>query len=196
MNHDPVSQLERIIKSRDMAKIQIQDGYVPASVMIILNESNSGYEMLFIKRPENPEDPFSGHMAFPGGRMDEGETILETAVRETIEEIGVDIGQSGRVIGELDDFNPNNPRAKNYIVTPFISILIDEVELTPNIVEVEKIVWVPLHHLLDKANTEVRLRDRNGVAIKDYVYYFENYVIWGMTGKVLNHFISITRGVF
>ena len=75
---------------------------------------------------------------------------LATAIRETIEEIGVDLYTSGRVIGELDDINPNNPRANNYIVTPYMSMLKEEVLIRPNLYEVEAAVWVPMKHLKDE----------------------------------------------
>jgi 8-oxo-dGTP pyrophosphatase MutT (NUDIX family) len=129
-------------------KITHEGDFVHAAVMMILSEGLEGLSMLFIKRPESDIDAFSGHMAFPGGKMKEGdEGKLATAMRETMEEIGVDLYRCGRVIGELDDINPNNPRANNYIVTPYISMLKEEVSIVPNLCEVEAAVWIPVKHL-------------------------------------------------
>jgi 8-oxo-dGTP pyrophosphatase MutT (NUDIX family) len=165
--------------------------------MIILSEGLEGLSMLFIKRPESDIDAFSGHMAFPGGKMKEGdEDKLATAVRETLEEIGVDLYQCGRVIGELDDINPNIPRASNYIVTPYISMLKEEVSIVPNLYEVEAAVWIPVKHLKDERNFVVRWRERNGILVEDYAYSFEKYIIWGMTGRILHRFLSFSSHLF
>ncbi len=178
-------------------KITHEGDFVHAAVMMILSESPEGLSMLFIKRPESDIDAFSGHMAFPGGKMIEGdETKLATAVRETFEEIGIDLYASGRVIGELDDINPHNPGANNYIVTPYLSILKEEVPIVLNLYEVEAAVWVPVKHLKDERNSAVRLRERDGILAEDYVYSFEKYIIWGMTGRILHGFLSFSSHLF
>ena len=74
---------------------------------------------------------------------------LDTAIRETNEEVGIDINTSGLVLGALDDVNPNNPRARNYVVTPYLSVLNEEVTIIPDVKEVETTIWVPMHHLAD-----------------------------------------------
>lgn len=192
-----VSELERLLKSKHPAKINGAGDFVDAAVMMILSETRGGLSMLFIKRPESDIDAFSGHMAFPGGKMKEGdESKLDTAIRETFEEIGVDIYASGRVIGELDDINPNNPRANNYIVTPYLSLLEKEVPFKLNLVEVEAAVWVPMKHLIDDKFLQIRVRERNGVLVEDYVYSFEHYIIWGMTGRIVHRFLSFSAHLF
>ncbi len=192
-----VSELERLLQSERPVKITGEGDLVHAAVMIILSESPDGLSMLFIKRPESEIDAFSGHMAFPGGKMKEGdENKLATAMRETLEEIGIDLYTSGRVIGELDDVNPNNPRASNFIVTPYISLLEEEVPLRLNLLEVEAAVWVPMKHLTDDRFFKVRFREKNGILVEDYVYSFERYVIWGMTGRILHRFLSFSAHLF
>jgi 8-oxo-dGTP pyrophosphatase MutT (NUDIX family) len=173
-------------------KITHEGDFVHAAVMMILSESPEGLSMLFIKRPESDIDAFSGHMAFPGGKMKEGdEGKLATAVRETMEEIGVDLHKCGRVIGELDDINPNN-----YIVTPYISMLKEDVSIVPNLCEVETAVWIPVKHLKDERNFAVRWRERDGILVEDYAYSFEKYIIWGMTGRILHRFLSFSSHLF
>ncbi len=165
--------------------------------MMVLIQRDENYSMLFIKRPDNERDPFSGHMAFPGGRMESVDSGKDqTAVRETIEEVGIDIGKSGRILGSLDDVIPNNPRARNYIVTPYLSLLNEEVSMTLDPREVEKALWIPMPDLLDKRNTESHMRDRGGRLITDYVYNYDGHIIWGMTGRILHHFLSFSGHLF
>ena len=193
---EKIAALERLLKERNPAKIGGEAGFVHASVMMILKETEEEFSMLFIKRPESEWDPFSGHMAFPGGRMREGdESKLETAIRETEEEIGVDIGAYGRILGELDDVNPNNPKARGYIVTPYLSFLTKEVPLELDRREVEEAVWVPMEHLKDERNFKIRLRERDGRLIEDYAYNYGPYLIWGMTGRIVHSFLSITAQI-
>jgi 8-oxo-dGTP pyrophosphatase MutT (NUDIX family) len=195
--NEKARKLERLVKNRIAVKITGEDDIVHAAVMMILRSEPKDLSMLFIKRPESDLDAFSGHMAFPGGKMKKGdESKLHTALRETHEEIGVDLGVSADVLGELDDVNPNNPRASNFIVTPYLSLLKEEVVLKPNILEVEAAVWVPIRHLMDEKNATVRLRERKGRMVEDYVYNYDPYIIWGMTGRIVHQFLSFSSHIF
>ncbi len=194
---DAIEKLEHLLIQGNSEEIVKEGDYVHAAVMIVLKQSGPNYSMLFIKRPENERDPFSGHMAFPGGRMEsEDRGKDETAIRETIEEVGVDVHKSGRILGSLDDVIPNNPRARNYIVTPYVSLLHEDVVMTLDPGEVEKALWVPMQHLIDDKNTEIRMRERGGRLVKDYVYNYEQYIIWGMTGRILHQFLSFSAHLF
>jgi 8-oxo-dGTP pyrophosphatase MutT (NUDIX family) len=194
---DTIKKLETLLTQRSSNKITREGDYVHAAIMMILKQSDPGYSLLFIKRPDNDRDPFSGHMAFPGGRMElDDNSKLDTAVRETLEEVGININRSARVLGALDDVNPNNPRARNYVVTPYLSVLEEEVDITPDANEVEKTIWVPLRHLVDDKNTQVRIRVRDGREVKDYAYNYDQYLIWGMTGRVLHQFLSFSSHLF
>lgn len=189
--------LGRILGGRHPEKIEPSEGFLHAAVMMILKDDPDGPSMLFIKRPESVLDPFSGHMAFPGGKMRESDSSkLNTAIRETLEEIGVDLNIHGMVLGELDDVNPNNPRARGYVVTPFLCALTDEVPLELNIHEVEAAVWVPVSHLTNERNFKIRYRERDGSIFEDYTYSYGPYIIWGMTGRILRNFLSIAEGIF
>jgi 8-oxo-dGTP pyrophosphatase MutT (NUDIX family) len=194
---DKIGALEKLLSDRNINKVSRESDFVHASVMMILKESGQDYSLLFIKRPENERDPFSGHMAFPGGRMEsDDKSKLETAIRETYEEVGININSSGRILGSIDDVNPNNPRARNYIVTPYLSVLNEEVVITPDANEVERVVWVPMRHLSDDKNAQVRMRERGGRLVEDYAYNYEQYIIWGMTGRILHQFLSFSAHLF
>jgi 8-oxo-dGTP pyrophosphatase MutT (NUDIX family) len=194
---DTIKNLEKLLTERSANQIVREDDFVHAAVMMILKQSDHGYSLLFIKRPDNDRDPFSGHMAFPGGRMEmHDNSKLDTAVRETLEEVGINIKRSARVLGALDDVNPNNPRARNYVVTPYLSVLQEEVDVTPDAKEVEKTIWVPMNHLVDEKNAQVRIRVRDGREVEDYAYNYDQYLIWGMTGRVLHQFLSFSSHLF
>lgn len=194
---EAIKQLKELLSERSSDEIIRKGDFVHASVLMILKYDDLGYSLLFIKRPESERDPFSGHMAFPGGRMESVDNDkLDTAIRETKEEVGIDIVKSGKVLGSLDDVNPNNPRARKYVVTPYLSILNEEVTIIPDPREVEKTVWVPMRHLVDGRNKEIRIRERDGREVEDYAYNYEQYLIWGMTGRILHQFLSFSAHLF
>jgi len=194
---DTIEKLQELLLNRSSNEIIREGDFVHASVLMILKQCDLGFSLLFIKRPESEWDPFSGHMAFPGGKMDSvDKSKLDTAIRETKEEVGININKSGKILGALDDVNPNNPRVRNYVVTPYLSVLNEEVTIIPDVKEVERTVWVPMRHLVDDRNKEIRIRERDGGEIEDYAYNYEQYLIWGMTGRILHQFLSFSAHLF
>lgn len=77
-------------------------GSTRAAVAMILRKASAGLEMLFIERAAHERDPWSGHLAFPGGKVEQGEKPRQAAERETIEEIGLDLNGSV-YLGQLAD---------------------------------------------------------------------------------------------
>ncbi|MER3447013.1 MAG: CoA pyrophosphatase [Candidatus Dadabacteria bacterium] len=197
MPHHVIEELERIIKERKSIKIIREENFIHASVMVILREEGGRYSMLFIKRREYLSDLFSGHMAFPGGKMQKGdENKLETAIRETLEETGIDLRKDGRIIGELDDVSPVNPRARHYIVTPYVALVGgDIIKVKPN-EEVAEFVWIPLSNFMDEKTLEIRVVERYGIRLEDFAFHYQKYVIWGMTARVLHQFLSLAGYLF
>ena len=185
-----INNLEEYYKSRTPNRVTEAHDYVYASVAVIFNIEE---KILFIKRPENPNDPYSGHVAFPGGKKKkDDENLLFTAIREANEEVGIDLKNDARIIGELDQLKPLNPDGPRYIVTPFLAVLEKENEIIVND-EVEEYLWIPLAHFLNEDNMRVRLKERSGRIIEDYVYEYEKYIIWGMTGRIINSFVNDIR---
>ena len=93
-----------------------------AAVALLLREGASGPEVFFIRRAEHPRDPWSGHMAFPGGRQDaQDATLLHTAVRETQEEVGLDLSREAEHIGQLDDLQAiARGKPQETVIRPFV----------------------------------------------------------------------------
>ncbi len=186
MNKDLLYDLERYYRSKVPKREIGKRDYVHASVAVILNRD---LDILFIKRTERSDDPYSGHVAFPGGKKKEEEDIKFTAVREVNEEVGIDLERDARVIGEMDSIHPLNPQGPRYIVTPFVAVL--ERAKDPVISEeVDRCIWIPLFHFFNADNMRLRIKERNGVRTEDFVYRYGEFIIWGMTGKIVNLFVN------
>jgi 8-oxo-dGTP pyrophosphatase MutT (NUDIX family) len=166
-----------------------------AAVAAILRPSAGDVEALFIRRAENPNDPWSGHMAFPGGRRDPGDPdLVYTAVRETREEVGLDLASTARRIGHLDEIEAvARGRKTGLIIRPFVFALeAGEVELQPNY-EVAEALWVPLGPLFrGEASTDYRY-ERNGLDLMLPGYRVDTRVVWGLTYQMLQVLFAACR---
>ena len=184
-------KLEKYFKKRKNISIPADKGFTRASVAVILNSIDSELYLFFIRRTENPGDSYSGHVAFPGGKMNAGDSsAVDTALRETNEEIGVNLNEDSTYLGRLDDLKPLNPNGPKYIVSPFVFILNKEITININKDEVERYMWISFAHLSDINNLRIRHKERDGEIIEDYVYRYQKYLIWGMTGRIVNSFIK------
>lgn len=147
----------------------VQAGQRPAAVAAILRASEHGsgsfgLDMLLIKRAERAGDVWSGHVALPGGRHeDEDEDLVATAVRETLEEIHVDLARHAQLLGALPLLAPMNPRLPPISVQPFVWMVDRPVDPSTSD-EVAAVAWVSVAHLLDSANhIEHRVAAPDGV---------------------------------
>ena len=150
-----------------------------ASVALMLRERDLGLELLVIRRSENEHDPWSGHMALPGGGLEPGdESAYDTARRETLEEVGIDLDE-GRFLGRLDDVGPRRLPGQLVVSTVVVAIDAEPGPLDPR--EVVEAFWVPVDHLVDET-----------VEIPDFpgswpaLTYKDRYVIWGLTHRILS----------
>lgn len=111
----------------------------------------NGPEVMLIRRSERPSDPWSGHMAFPGGRHEKKDPDLRaTAVRETREEVGLDLDVHGELVGRLDDQIPGSARGleTGLVVRPFVWVVREVPELVPSGVEVDEIHWAAISPMM------------------------------------------------
>jgi 8-oxo-dGTP pyrophosphatase MutT (NUDIX family) len=167
---------------------------VQAAVALLLRPADDKLEFLAIKRAEDERDPWSGHIALPGGRRDlEDESLWATAVRETREEVGVDLAGSGRLLGQLDDVWPRTRRIPAIAITPFV-VGVDAGTQARTNSEVEYAVWVPLEIVTDE-----RLRGTLTLdAVPDREFptiEYGGHVIWGLTLGILRQFEEILNRV-
>lgn len=163
-----------------------------SAVAMVLCEQRGQLEVLMIKRAEREGDPWSGHMAFPGGRMDPGDgTGIRTAQRETLEELGVDLEKAGHCIGRLSDLvsRPHSGR-RPMVVSPYVFRLHTPVSIHPNY-EVAEAVWVPLAFLLDRSNRERMEWRRGRLSLNLPCYFFGGRRIWGMSLAMLDELLGL-----
>lgn len=159
------------------------------AVLIRLGTSNEP-ELFFIQRAEYEGDPWSGHVAFPGGREEPGdESLIETAIRETFEETQIDLRSIAHPLGVLNDLHPRSIRLPRVVVRPYVFLVSGPVDPVLS-EEVAGAFWVPLSVLLDRSvwrDTTVRAGD---VEISRFAFHHEGYVVWGMTERILSGLLS------
>jgi 8-oxo-dGTP pyrophosphatase MutT (NUDIX family) len=151
-------------------------------------------QVLMIERAEREGDPWSGHMAFPGGRMDKGDmTGLRTAMRETEEETGIYLGRAGHCIGRLSDIvsRPHSGR-RPMVVTPYVFHLHTAVSITPNY-EVAEAVWVPLDFLQNEEHRQSMQWQRGTLKLTLPCYFYEGKRIWGMSLRMLDELMTVIK---
>lgn len=159
---------------------------------LLVRPEPTDLELLLIKRTIRPGDPWSGHMAFPGGRRDPGDADdVATAVRETREEVGIDVAANDALLGVLDVVRPR-AGAPPVTVSPYVFSVPPETRSTPNDDEVELTVWIPLRELLvPGAATEYLHRVGGDRDLRFPAFGYRGYVIWGLTHRILSRFLEL-----
>jgi 8-oxo-dGTP pyrophosphatase MutT (NUDIX family) len=149
-------------------------------------------ELLMIKRAEIEHDPWSGHVACPGGRMEPGDRDLEqTAIRETWEETGIDLGRDGRVLGTLDDITPRTPTLPPLVIRPFVAVVKPEVATVAS-PEVAEAFWVPLAAIRQTTAWGKALVPIRNVGEREVdVFRHGDYTVWGLTHRALVQFLEL-----
>lgn len=167
------------------------DGGFEAGVLLVIRPRDD-LELLIIERAEIEGDPWSGHMALPGGRRDEGDAdLLDTALREASEETGVVVPR-GAVLGPLDEVRPRSRRLGPLVIAPFVGVVPAETDAAPNPGEVEQALWVPLRLLGDDAAGEVHIEFPDG--LRAFPSFTVNgHVIWGLTHRILTQFLEVAQ---
>lgn len=166
-------------------------GLARSAVALVLREAPIGMEFIAIHRAHRRGDPWSGHMALPGGRQHESDADLPaTAARETREEVGVDLTRHGTVIGTLDDLRAVGGRkVLDLVIRPIVYAVPADVELVPCLAEVQSAFWIPLASL--------RHPEAHGTCQPygpevDYpAFLYRGHTIWGLTHRILWNFFEI-----
>lgn len=159
-----------------------------AAVAVVLAPGASGTEMLFIERATRRGDPWSGHMAFPGGRMDPGDADERAAAeRETREEVGLDLG-GAEPLGRLDDLHGGVGGLATLVLSAFVYHQPVRTAPVPNH-EVRCALWVPVGTLLDP---ERHVGRRWGLVRLPGICVGEprRHVVWGLTYQLLEGFFT------
>jgi len=163
------------------------EGFRSAAVLVPLMKTTNGLELLFTVRSSKLSS-HAGQIAFPGGRLDDGEDFVQAALRESFEEVGIQ-NSTVEVLGELDQ----HPSPARYVVTPIVG-LVEPQDLILNEDEVEEVFTVGL----DEIKTIVPYsedRHLNGYSRRLYYYPYQERIIWGLTGNVIKNLLDVMDGV-
>jgi 8-oxo-dGTP pyrophosphatase MutT (NUDIX family) len=165
-----------------------------ASVAIILGQTDGELLALFIRRAEHPEDPWSGHMALPGGRRDPADLDdLATAKRETLEEVGLDLSNQAMLLGQLDDIAATaKGHAVDMVITPFVF----SVETVTPIVRTPEVVasyWAAILPLFDGRAAATQVVDLPEGRVILPAWDIEGNIVWGLTYRMMDNLLSLMR---
>jgi 8-oxo-dGTP pyrophosphatase MutT (NUDIX family) len=189
--HPLVLRIMRSLAERPGRTVELQGEHRKAAILLALRARADGEpELLMIKRAEAEGDPWSGHIACPGGRMEPTDGDLAvTAVRETLEETAVDIARDGRLLGHLDDLSPRTPYLPPIVIRPYLALVRADVAIVPS-AEVAQAFWVPVAALRQTDAWGVGLVPVRGREQRVSVFRHGEYVVWGLTERVLRQFLS------
>ena len=157
-----------------------------AAVLMPIWEQGDALHFLLTQRTETVET-HKGQISFPGGMRDsEEEPLVQTALRETREEIGLPDSQI-RILGQFDE----TLSSTDLIVTPFVGWVSPPLELSPNPEEVEEILEVPWSLFRDPGSCRTETLRRAGQDILVYHYDFQGRDVWGLTARIIRDFLHL-----
>lgn len=157
--------------------------------------SASGPDLLLIRRATHPGDPWSGDMAFPGGRQDPGDpSLLHTAIRETEEEVALPLATRGHFLGRLSVVAPQNRHLPPLTILPLVFAVpagTEAHQAAPD--EVAEVLWVPLTHFLaPETRAKHKLPHLGGLSFP--AFRVGERVVWGLTHRVLTDLLDRSAG--
>ena len=173
---------EAIVKLPAVLKPVFDEQGGNAAVVLLLKPSGGDFDLLLVKRVENPSDTWSGQMALPGGKREPKDLSLrDTIVRETLEETGVSLAKC-KFLGVLDAVR-SEPKP-DFKILPFVVLQLEEQKIKLNH-ELAGSFWVPLHELSNNNGT-------TKYGSKDYpAYVLKVNVIWGITYQLTNELVNL-----
>lgn len=162
------------------------NGLTPAAVTVPLFLKDGAWMVLLTRRSQGVRY-HKGEISFPGGAMDDGDAnLLETALRETEEEVGIKRHDMS-LLGELDDIRT----ISHFRVSPFVVTFSYPYPIDPCRDEIDEVLKVPLGKLQAEAQMEERSIVYEGEHLPVYYYYYSSIVIWGATAKILKQLLDL-----
>jgi 8-oxo-dGTP pyrophosphatase MutT (NUDIX family) len=190
---DALARIRSLLRSRERHAAAAAPDVPRAAVALLVRAGPGDLETLLIRRATRAGDPWSGHIAFPGGRSDpEDSDPVQTAIRETREEVGIVLERTPQLLGALDDVEPATDRLPPMVIHPFV-FEVDAAVLVDSGPEVAHATWIPLgalRHPAAHAEYHHRLDETDFGRFPALAY--EDYVIWGLTHRILGQFLEIT----
>ncbi|MEE2899716.1 MAG: CoA pyrophosphatase [Gemmatimonadota bacterium] len=168
------------------------EGESPQAAVALVLRATSDLHVLLIKRARSERDPWSGQMALPGGRRDAADsTLLATAMREALEEVGLDLDRGAHQLGGLSVVAPRSPRLSSLSITPFVFGVGADAHAYVASHEVADVVWVALDELRSP-ETHSTVRIPFGGETREFACYrVAGEVVWGLTYGILAQFLEI-----
>jgi 8-oxo-dGTP pyrophosphatase MutT (NUDIX family) len=164
-----------------------------AAVALVLRDGvPEGDELLFIRRAEHEKDPWSGHVGFPGGRAEPGDRGPEaTAVRETLEETGLDLVREGERLGTLDEVKAlARGRPVDLVIAPFVFRLSRRLDGASSH-EVVSLHWLPLERLLAPEARSTLQYQCEETVLDLPCLRIDGLVIWGLTYRMFENLRAV-----
>lgn len=187
-----IDQIREALSRHQPQLVTPEPGNIAAAVALVLAGTRENLSLCFIRRSEHPLDPWSGHMALPGGRWDPADPHPRAAAeRETLEEVGLALGEP-HWLGPLSDVLIRlGGGDRRMILSPFVYYLGEErPPFVPNH-EVAGAFWIPLAYLWDVANASHTEWKREGKRLLYPAIRFQDSSIWGLTFRVLTLFSDV-----
>jgi 8-oxo-dGTP pyrophosphatase MutT (NUDIX family) len=164
-----------------------------AAVAIVLSAGTIGDELLLVRRATVDGDPWSGHLALPGGRREETDATLEdTARREALEETGIDLARSV-CIAKLTPVTPMSMAAPAITIAPFVFRYDGDRRVTMSR-EIVESWWIPIEQLQREdawTTTPVTIRDGSALNVRGFSWH--GHVLWGLTERILYEFLAMMK---
>ncbi len=187
----PIEEIQSALMTHRPSLVSVA-GKQHAAVAMVLRPMGRDTEVLIMERAKQTHDPWSGHLAFPGGRIDERDANPRSAVeRETFEEVGIDLTRAA-YLGRLDDLcgRPNS----GLVISGFVYCAASESECTINH-EVARAFWVPFETILDTKRHSTHPFVYEGQPVPMPAVELlgpDEPVLWGLTYRFLDLMLGLT----
>lgn len=186
MGSEFIAGARRVLDSRTVSVVRDHE-MAPAAVLLTLYSVEDDYHVVLQKRSQHVEH-HKGEISFPGGMADpEDESLLQTALREAHEEMGI-VPEDVDVIGRLDD----TPTITGFMITTYVGVVQSPYEFVPSSIEVAEVLTVPLSHLRDPEACRVETHLEGDAFHTMPVYVHDGHVIFGATARILDQFLRVT----
>jgi len=178
--------------ARNTSQPPISDVTTLKAAVALVLRARDPLEILLVKRAVSDADPWSGHMALPGGRYDKSDPdFLSTAKRETIEEVGIDLDQSALLLGRLDDTSPSTHRLPLLSISPFVFGVSGDRNAHVASSEIGQVFWVQIEGLMNPENhCTVEIPLPEGPRAFPCLSV-EGEHVWGLTYRILSQLFGV-----
>ena len=180
-----LDRLQQMLSSKHAAN-PISSKTRPASILVIIYLKDNRYCVQLQKRSQLVQN-HKGEISFPGGTPEiRDSTSLDTALRETYEEVGI-LPNDVTILGQMDGVVTQT----RYLLSVFVGTISYPYKFHPSPTEVDEILEVPLDHLQNPLNRREEIRLVKGDLIRSYSYAYKSHLIYGATAKIITQFLGL-----